>query len=71
MSSASDALTDAAAEQPLEKARLARSHNDQIGMAPFRDVDDLLDRFTDNARELVRYTGLSEVRPDPYPVLLP
>jgi hypothetical protein len=68
---AGDSLADAAAEQSLEEAGLARPDHDHVGVSPFRGVDNLLDRFADDAGELVRYTDLGEERLDPFPVLLP
>jgi hypothetical protein len=54
-------LTDALAEQPRDRAQLARADHDQVGAALVGDVDDRVGRLTDRRLELRRDALAREV----------
>ena len=62
MRASRDSLADAAAEQPVDKARLTRSDNDQIGVVIIGGSDDGLRRLTDDANEFGREVETGEKR---------
>jgi hypothetical protein len=68
---ACDALADASAEQPLEKAGLACTHDDQIGLVLLGSFDELLRRRPGYAGKFDGQVSVAEDRPHSLSMLLP
>ena len=60
-----DVLADAAAEQPLEKARFAGADDDQPGLTVLGGVDKLLRRLPGDASEFDLQVSVGEEKPAP------
>src|SRR5919197_4192425 len=66
-----DVLADAAAEQPLEKARFAGADDNQLGLTLLGGVDKLLRRLAGYANKFDLQVGVGEESLHPLAVLFP